>query len=242
MRIIGVAMWVLTVIIFTNSCNKKDTNTQTNCCTTPYPPSLIIPYDTSGITDIFSANIIIDSSLTTNRGSIVFYGAVTSLGDSGQVIVNGKSLTGNSELLYARDNYIQDSTSTNFKVSWILKGRADIAYANTQPFPFSSILIPDTVSDSFNNVYYFYDTNTPHSDTSMLEIALPVSEDSLTTFRYYAATNGGNIAIPKDVLQLFSKKHVRLSLSAFSSNTLVGSSGKYLFIKRYTQTKYVWVK
>ena len=242
MRIIGVALWVMIVLIVASSCNKKDTNSQTNCCTTPYPASLIIPYDTSGITDVFSANIIIDSSLTTNRGSIVYYASVTSLGDSGQVIVNGKSLTGNSGLLYARDNYTQDSTSTNFKVSWILKGRADIAYANTQPFPFSSILIPDTVSDSFNNIYYFYDTNTPHSDTSMLEIALPVNKDSLTTFRYYAASNGGNIGIPKEVLQSFSKKHVRLSLSAFSSNILIGPSGKYLFIKRYTQTKYVWVK
>ena len=242
MRIIGVAMWVLTVIIFTNSCSKKDTNSQTNCCTTPYPPSLIIPYDTSGITDIFSANIIIDSSLTTNRGSIVFYAAMKSLGDSAAVIVNGKQLLGSSDRQFAKDNYTQDSTSTDFKVSWILKGRADIAYANTQPFPYSTILIPDTVSDSFNNIYYFYDTNTPHSDTSMLEIALPVSDDSLTTFRYYAASNGGNIAIPKDVLQSFSKKHVRLSLSAFSSNTLVGNTGKYLFIKRYTQTKYVWVK
>jgi hypothetical protein len=76
----------------------------------------------------------------------------------------------------------------------------------------------------------------------MLEIALPVNEDSLTTFRYYAASNGGNIGIPKEVLQSFSKKHVRLSLSAFSSNILIGPSGKYLFIKRYTQTKYVWVK
>lgn len=242
MRKIGVALWVPIALIMAISCNKKDTNPQTNCCTTPYPTSLIIPYDTSGITDVFSANIIIDSSLTTNRGSVVYYASVTSLGDSGQVLVNGKPLTGNSELLYARDSYIQDSTSTNFKVSWILKGRADIAYANTQPFPFSSILIPDTVSDSFNNIYYFYDTNTPHSDTSMLEIALPVTKDSLTTFRYYAASNGGDIAIPKEVIQLFSKKHVRLSLSAFSSNTLMRPSGKYLFIKRYTHTKYVWVK
>lgn len=242
MRKIGVALWVLTALIMASSCNKKDTKSQTNCCNTPYPASLIIPYDTSDITDVFSANLIIDSSLTTNRGSVVYYASVTSLGDSGQVIVNAKSLTRNGELLYARDSYIQDSTSTDFKVSWILKGRADIAYANTQPFPFSSILIPDTVSDSFNNIYYFYDTNTPHSDTSMLEIALPVSEDSLTTFRYYAASNGGDITIPKEVIQLFSKKHVRLSLSAFSSNTLMRPSGKYLFIKRYTQTKYVWVK
>lgn len=242
MRKIGVAIWILIIIMVVYSCSKKEAQTPSNCCTTPYPSSLIIPYDTSGITDVFSANIVIDSSLSTNRGSIVYYATPNTLGDSGQVIVNGKLLKGNGGVLYGKDIYMQDSSSENYKVSWILKGRADMAYANTQPFPYSTILIPDSVSDSFNNIYYFYDTNTPHSDTSMLEIALSVNEDSLTTFRYFAASNGGNIAIPREVIQLFSQKHVRLSLSAFSSNTLIGPTGKYLFIKRYTQTKFVWVK
>lgn len=242
MRKIGVALWVLIATLAATSCAKKETNTQIPCCTTAYLSSLIIPYDTTGITDVFSANIVIDSSLNANRGSVVYHAAVRTLGDSGQVIANGKQLAGSDGLLNGRDSYEQDTTGMKFKVSWILKGRADIAYANFEPFPYSTILIPDTVSDSFNSIYYFYDTNTPHSDTSMLEIALPVSDDSLTTFRYYAASNGGNIAIPKEVIQSFSKKHVRLSLSAFSSNTLTGTTGKYLFIKRYTQTKYVWVK
>ncbi len=242
MRKIGVALWVLIATIAVSSCSKKESNTQSACCTTAYLSSLIIPYDTTGITDVFSADIVIDSSLSANRGSVVYYAALRTLGDSAQVTVNGKRLVGSDGLLNGSDSYEQDTTGMEFKVSWILKGRADIAYANFEPFPYSTILIPDTVSDSFNNIYYFYDANTPNSDISMLEIALPVSDDSLTTFRYYAANNGGNIAIPKEVIQLFSKKHVRLSLSAFSSNTLVAATGKYLFIKRYTQTKYVWVK
>lgn len=230
------------VFVIVVSCGKKDSGTGSNCCTAPYPSSMIIPYDTSGITDVFSTNIVIDSSLAANRGRVVYHAALTTLSDSTEITVNGRLMTGKKGVLSASDFYTQDSTSTDFRVSWILKGRADIAYANTEPFPLSTILIPDTLSDSFNNIYYFYDTNTPHSDASMLEIALPVSDDSLTTFRYFAGSNGGNIAIPNDVLQSLSSKHVRLSLSAFSSSTLAGPTGKYLFIKRYTQTKYVWVK
>jgi hypothetical protein len=237
---------LLMAFVFACGCRKKeDKPASGNCCSTSYTSDLSQPYDTTGVADVFVAQIVADSTATGSKDSVYFFATTGMRTDSTQIIANGRELVRSLTVFKsAAQVYSADTTTNAYPVAWILSGNGNLnfSYTSTDTFPACSISIPDTIVNGLNNVFYFSTDVIAHADTVEVTIATALVQDSVTKLKYYATAPIGKVTIPDDIILAIKDQSVRVTVSACSHRYVVINGYKRLFVKQYTTTNLAWFR
>lgn len=220
-----------------SGCKKKDTKVADPvCCAIPYVERQSNPYDTTGLSGVFSAHIITDSTTAGGSSRVTFAASLPLYIETIRLNANARELLRKGNLLQVTESHVLDTLTANYPVAWVMTGNGvfNFTYTNNDTFPSLQLVFPDTVTAGVNNTFYFSQANNANCDTIMLEIPIPSTKDSAGSYMRYYAKPAGSITVPESVIQSVTGKNIRISVSAFSHRYIVINGYKRLFIKQRT--------
>jgi hypothetical protein len=220
-----------------SGCKKKDTKVADPvCCAIPYVERQSIPYDTTGLSGVFSAHIITDSTTAGGSSRVTFAASLPLYTETIRLNANARELLRKGTSLQVTETYVLDTLTANYPVAWVMTGNGvfNFSYTNNDTFPSLLFVFPDTVTAGVSNTFYFSASNNANGDTIMLEIPIPSTKDSAGSYLRYYTKPTGSIAIPESVVESLTGKNIRVSVSVFSHRYIMINSYKRLFIKQRT--------
>jgi len=232
------------------ACKKKKSAAVAVTYPLTFPAYADLPYDTTFIDAVFSANILFDSTKAHREYNIYFatwFTQKVSAGFIDSVVINANSLTLGGAGYYLSASFNQSVPPVGFSpdtsVAWSMTGITgyDFTYTNTDSFPTYNVYLPDTISKGRNNTFVFNATTVLNADTVLLKLIIPQGKDT-TTLRYYASPTTGSIVIDPSLISSITGRDVGVIVSVFNHEPLTVNGYKYLFVKEYSFGRNVWFK
>lgn len=241
---IGLCLGILLLSDLT-SC-KKGTSTDPPEPAIVFPAYSDLPYDTSALHGVFSANLLFDSTASVRQSNLYFTAWFTDkvtqgFRDSLEVHANARTLTpyGNyfataTGLYTPAAGFIPDTS-----IAWSIDGGPGNAftYTNIDSFPVYRTGIPDTIAKGRNNTFTFDGSSVANADKVLLKVlvanAPPVQ---------FVINPPGSITLDESFIASLANKRIGVTVSVFNREPLAFNGKNYLFVREYTLGRSVWFK
>jgi hypothetical protein len=232
------------------SCKKKKHDDSPVASPFVFPANADIPYDTTAVDGIFSANITLDTTQGNIRCNLYFNAWFTHLvsngfTDSATIIANARTLKASKRFFTA--NIGEFAPTGNFdpdtSVAWQMTGvpPSDFTYHEGRGFPKCAVSLPDTLT-SGSSAFTFDTVSVALADTAILKLLVPVSKDSTKEIRYSVGPHTGKFALDTAVIKSLANKNIGVVISVFNHQPATLKGMKYFFIREYSLGKNVWFK